>query len=73
MSQTKKSVVAFWTPDGGELKEGLFFGALFFFLAPFFFGAPFCFSAGKKERSAAMRTWREQDPKPQKECWVATP
>ena len=49
-----------------------------YFSAPFFFGAlffwaPFCFSAGKKERSAATRTWREQDPKPQKECWVATP
>ena len=49
-----------------------------YFSAPCFFGAfillaPFCFSAGKKERNKeATRTWREQDSKPQKECWVAT-
>ena len=45
-----------------------------FFFAPFFFWRPSVLvQERKKERSAAMRTGREQDPRPQKECWVATP
>ena len=44
------------------------------FRRPFFLWRPSVLAQErKKERSAAMRTWREQDPKPQKECWVATP
>ena len=42
--------------------EGLFFGALFLG------GRPFAFAQERKKE--ATRTWREQNPKPQKECWV---
>ena len=55
--------------DGFNL-EGLFFGA-FFFGRPFFFWRPALLAQERKKE--ATHTWREQDPKPQKECWVAKP
>ena len=50
--------------------EGLFFGALFF-RRLFSFWRPSVLAQERKKE--ATRTWSEQDPKPQKECWVATP
>ena len=49
--------------------EGPFFGALFF--GVFFLLRPSVLAQERKKE--ATRTWREQDPTPQKECWVATP
>ena len=56
--------------EGHGSIQRAFFSAHFFFCALFCFWRPSVLAQGerKKERSAAMRTWREQDPTPQKEC-----
>ena len=51
------------------LRRAHFSAPLFFWRL--FFWRPFILAQERKK--AATRTWRDQDPKPQKECWVATP